>query len=66
MVVRTSEGCREVEEMCLKHSCPQGSVYPKHGPPSSQFDFVSLTNDITLAGTSIIEGRRCPGECARL
>ena len=64
VVVRKREGWRVlvgvvgVLVMCLKHSCPHGSEYPKHFPPSSQPVLVSLTKDITRAGTSIIEGLR--------
>lgn len=48
--------------MCLKHSCPQGSEYPKHGPEESQSGFVSFMKDKTRFCTSIIEGLRS-GTC---
>ncbi len=42
---------------CLKHSCPQGSEYPKQGPNSSQLALVSRTNDMTRFCTCCIDGR---------
>ena len=49
MLVLTIVGCLEeaAERLatCLKHSWPHGSEYPKQGPSSSQFDFMSFMKD---------------------